>query len=162
MTESLSADDAVSICIQVEKNGLAFYRAAAKAADRAGMRALFEELAGMEEDHAGLFEQIRKDLKARKDGALDSRDKDLPLALKSAADSHVFVKGLDGAAAAKKCRTTRDLLEMALRFEKDSVVYFAALHSLVPAGLGGKDISVLVTEELKHITVLNDKIKEIY
>jgi rubrerythrin len=162
MSDFLSADEVVAIGIRVEKNGQAFYRAAAMAADQPLVKGLFNELAEMEGDHEGLFENLRKDLKAKTAGKLEDRDKDLSETLKSAADNHIFAKGLDGAAAAKKCKTARDLLEMALQFEKDSVIYFAALHDMVPEGPGKEDIGVLVTEELKHVTMLNKKIKEIW
>jgi hypothetical protein len=81
--------------------------------------------------------------------------------LKAAADNHVFVKGMDGAAAAASCKTTRDVLTTALQFEKDSVVYYSAMQRVVPEALGLGDIARLIDEELKHITILTGKMKEI-
>lgn len=162
MPDLMSADEIMAVCIKIEQNGYDFYAAAAKAAGTTGARKFFSDLADWENEHADMFKQLRKEIKDSTTYVDDKPGNDLPQSLKSVADSHVFNQDLDGASAAKRCKTPLDLLNLALQFEKDSVVFYAALHEMVPKGFGGEDIGRLVTEELKHITILNNKAKDYF
>ncbi len=75
--------------------------------------------------------------------------------LQVAADSHVFARSLDIPKLASQCKTPFEALNLALNFEKDSVVYYTTIKTAVAAHFGGEKIDTLINEELKHISLLN-------
>jgi len=160
MSHLLSADEVFGIGLEIEKNGMDFYTAAAEQTELPAAKKLFKELSEWEKQHVLIFENLRKGLKGRKAEDVYDPDEELSLYLKGAADNHVFVRGLTGAAAAAKCRNPRDVFDTALRFEKDSVVYYTAMQRALPAS-DGKSINALIDEELKHISILTEKAKGI-
>jgi len=54
----------------------------------------------------------------------------------------------------------KEVLRIALRKEKDSVIYFVALKAFVPTETGKKKIDDIIMEDLRHIAILNKSIKE--
>ncbi|MDD5678356.1 MAG: ferritin family protein [Kiritimatiellae bacterium] len=159
MSLIFNADEIFQIGVEIERNGKAFYQAAAKSAQTSETKKLFEELAKWESGHIIVFETLKNKLaeSARENTAFDP-DNEALLYLKAAADTHVFGRNANAEALAEECKTTRAALKMALGFEKDSVVVYANMRNLVPEKLGKPDIDKLLNEELQHISMLNDKI----
>jgi rubrerythrin len=160
MSQLLNADEIFAIGVEIEKNGMAFYTAAAEKTALPAAKKLFNELSDWEKKHVEIFENLRKALKGQKADDVYDPEGELSLYLKGAADNHVFVRGLTGAAAAAKCKNPREVFDTALQFEKDSVVYYTAMQRVLPAS-DGKSINALIDEELKHISILTGKAKEI-
>jgi len=65
MGYDFSADEVFQMAIQMEKNGAAFYRKAAEAADDAENKAFLLELADMEVEHEKTFTELRQQLTDR-------------------------------------------------------------------------------------------------
>ncbi len=84
---------------------------------------------------------------------------EVSLYLKGAADSHVFVRTLDVAALARTCASALEVLQVAMTFEKDSVVYYTAMKKVVSVNLGRNDIDRLIDEEMKHIAILDREMR---
>lgn len=155
MSYYLNADEIFQVGIEIEANGKAFYEAAAAAAPEPGVRALCRELAAWETKHIELFEALRRALPASaREGQVFDPDSEEHAYVKAAADDHVFVKNKDVGALVAKCRDGRELLDVAIGFEKDSVVFYAAMKNLVPPELAAQSIDALVEEELKHVAIL--------
>ena len=67
-------------------------------------------------------------------------DNDASKYFKAAADSHIFKKGMDVEHLLWELTDVADVFRMALRFEKDSVVLYQGMKSMVPEGLGRAEI----------------------
>jgi rubrerythrin len=52
-------------------------------------------------------------------------------------------------------------LDLAVNFEKDSVVFYTTMKKLVPENLGKGEIDALIDEEISHIFILTQKKKEL-
>jgi rubrerythrin len=158
MSISFNANEIFQIGVEIEKNGKAFYQAAAKSAKTAEAKKLFEELSRWESGHIAIFETLKNKLaaSAREETAFDP-DNEALLYLKAAADTHVFGQNANAEALAAECKTALATLKMALNFEKDSVVVYANMRNLVPEKLGKPDIDKLLNEELQHISQANRK-----
>ena len=50
--------------------------------------------------------------------------------------------------------TIKDILEIALNSEKESVVFYFGLKGLVPVKAGRDKVEAIIMEELNHITTL--------
>lgn len=156
MSYYMNADEILAVGAQVERNGKAFYEAAALGATDTAVASLCRELAAWEEHHVEIFEKLRRTLPelARDGGAFDPQD-EVQAYVKSAADNHIFLKNLDPVALAADCKTGRDILARAMEFEKDSVVFYSALKRVVPDAQGRDALDVLIDEELRHLQILS-------
>lgn len=160
MSLQFTAESIFEIGVQIEKNGKAFYQQAAETVSDAPLKALLLELAAWENGHITLFENLKAELPEtmREDNLFDP-DNEFFVYLQAAADSHVFVSTTDIAALVAGCSTPDAIFEMALRFEKDSVVYYTTMKEMVANNRGKQRIDTLIREELKHIDMLNKQRK---
>lgn len=152
MSYYMNVDEIFKVGVEIERNGKAFYQAAASAAKDAGLKKLCGELAAWETKHVELFEGLRRALpaEAREDGSFDPADEESQY-LRATADGHVFVKNKDVGALVARCTSPAALLDLAIEFEKDSVVFYSALKQLLPKAQG---LDALIDEELRHIGLL--------
>lgn len=156
MNFALNADELFKIGVEIEKNGRLFYDAAAKAVADPHAAKLFAELSSWEVKHVELFESLRKELpvEARAGDSFDPAS-DTGTYIKEAADNHIFVRSKDPAALGAACKTATEALDIALTFEKDSVVFYTAMKKLIPAHLGQASIDAIIEEEIRHVAILN-------
>jgi len=162
MSIDFNADEIFQLGIQIETNGKQFYETVAKNSLDPSLKRLFSELSKWESEHRQLFEKLRKALpdSARKETLFDP-DGEQSLYLKLMAESHVFLKNRDIASLASGCKTSAEALDLAIAFEKDSIVFFTTIKGIVPGHLGKDEIDLLINEEIKHISILAQKKKEL-
>ena len=162
MAFQFTAESIFEIGIQIEKNGKIFYQEVAQKTTDEGLKSLFLELAEWEDQHVDLFQCLLDDLpdSMRQDDIFDPDD-EMVSYLKAAADSHVFVATPDIAVVADEFGASPLLaLDMAIAFEKDSVVYYTSMRKVVAKHMGQEKIELLIEEELKHISILNARKKQ--
>lgn len=155
MSYEWNADELFQVGVEVEKNGREFYLAAEQKAPTPEFAKLCRELAHWEEAHIALFESLRAALppEAFEGGAFDP-DSETGAYVRATADGHVFRRGADVAAHVDRCKTPADFLDVALSFEKDSVVFYSAMKQVVAASQGRAKVDALIEEELRHIAIL--------
>lgn len=157
-----NANEVYEIGIEIEKNGKAFYEAAAAKMEDPDNKEFLKSLANWEDSHIALFTNLRDELAGKeKEENLFDPDNEAHLYLKAAADSHIFRKSLDIAKIVSGCKTPADILNMAVQFEKDSVVLYNTMMGLVPGNLGRDKVERIVHEELKHISMLHEKLEQL-
>lgn len=162
MSQVLNADELFKIGIQIEKNGQEFYLAAAAITNDPDQKKLFTELAEWESRHVSLFEKFRENLPAllKNDYAYDPENS-IHQYLKSVADNTIFVKNNNSEKTVASCKNAKEVLEKALTFEKESVVYYSSMKQIVPESLGKSEIDNLVIEELRHVGILTQEIQKL-
>jgi rubrerythrin len=150
-----NAREVFDIGVQIEANGKAFYEAAAKKTAETGMREFFRELAAWEATHIQLFTELRDALPAAAGNVplFDPND-EAAIYLQATADSHVFVKNKDMLGLVAGCKGPLDILEVAMTFEKDSVVFYTTMKKVVAKNLGQDTVDRLIDEEIRHIGLL--------
>ena len=159
MAKVFNADEVFAIGIQIEKNGKEFYSSAAKKTEDLRMKAFFSELAQWEEKHISLFESLKNSLpETIKQKDVFDPDNMIHLYLKAFADSKVFTKEQDMALEVEKAETPIDILNRALEFEKESVVFYSSIKEIVGDDLGKGEIDKLVHEELNHVGQITKEI----
>ncbi len=162
MSQLFNADEIFKIGIQIEKNGREFYLAAAEKSVDADLKKLFTELAGWESRHIILFEDFRSKLSAAiKNENVYDPENNIHLYLKSVADNTVFIKGSNKATDISSCKSAVEILEKALAFEKESVVFYSSMKAIVPDALGKSDVDKLVLEELFHVGLLTKEVNKL-
>lgn len=158
MALNFNAREIFDMGIQIEVNGKAFYEAAAKKVAEQSSREFFKELAAWESTHVALFTELRDALPA-KAGAADIFDPngEAEAYIRAAGDSHVFIKNVDIAGMVAGCKGPVEILDLALTFEKDSVVFYTGMKKVVAPNLGQDKVDRIIVEELKHIAMLTQR-----
>jgi rubrerythrin len=162
MSIDFNADEIFQLGIQIETNGKQFYETVAKNTLDLSVKVLFSELSKWESEHQQLFENLRKALpdSAKREILFDPQG-EFSLYMQAMADSHVFIKNKDIHGLASKRKTPQEALDLAVVFEKDSVVFFTTMKGVVPEHLGKDKIDLLINEEIKHISILTQKRREL-
>ena len=155
MSLLFTADEIFEMGVRIETNGKAFYEEAARKSAETAVREFFRELAAWEDQHIELFERLRAALPAdARQGSLFDPGSELGDYLAASADSHVFVRNADVGALVAACPTPVAIIDLALTFEKDSVVYYTTMKKVVPVNQGRDAVERLIDEEIAHIALL--------
>lgn len=155
MSIYLYADDIFRVGVQIETNGKLFYETAAKQTQETRAKELFKELADWENQHIELFEKLRLQLpETAKEENLFDPGSELEMYIEATADSHIFIKNKDIASLVSTLKTPREVLDLAITFEKDSVVFYSAMKKAIPESFGKGRMDTLINEEIKHIAML--------
>jgi rubrerythrin len=154
MPIDFSVDEVFEMAEQIERNGAKFYREAAQKTSDKAIQKMFVDLAAMEDGHLRIFQEMRKQLAAgEKEPMVFDPDNEASLYLQSMADSHGIEgrKNLMTKLTGKE--TTREIFEIAINAERNSIVFYTVLKGLVSAA--GKDkVEAIITEEVGHLAVL--------
>ena len=141
---------------QIERNGAAFYRNAAKGVSDPQSSDLLLNLAQMEDQHEKIFASLSTQLSENeKTSAVFDPDGEAVLYLRALADTRVFFE--------KKIDTgsMEAILKEALTAEKDSIVFYLGMKELVPEKAGKAKIDSIIKEEMGHIKLLGKKLVEL-
>ena len=162
MSIYFNADEIFEMGIQIETNGQKFYELVAKNTSETSVQKLFLDLSRWESSHIELFQKLRQRLPdSAKRGQIFDPNQELHLYIKATADSHVFLKNKDIPELASKCKTSLEALDLAIAFEKDSVVFYTTMKKLVPESLGKVEMDTLIDEEISHIFILTQKKRDL-
>ena len=156
MSLDFNADEILQMAQQIERNGLHFYRQAAKGIKNPGSSQLLLNLAAMEEVHERIFTRMRAELtEAEKKKKIFDPDDQATSYLRAWADVHVFNVQTDPADKLTGKEKAEDILRMAIGLEKDSIVFYLGMKEMVPERLGRGKIDGIIKEEMRHVTDLS-------
>jgi rubrerythrin len=161
MSFDFNADEIFQIGVQIETNGQKFYEMVSKNSSDPSVQNFFLDLSKWESEHIALFQKLRQRLPdSAKRGDLFDPNQEVHLYVKATAESHVFLKNKDIPELASKCKTPLEALDLALAFEKDSVVFYTTMKKMVPESLGKAEVDTLIDEEISHIFILMQEKKK--
>lgn len=147
------ASELVELAILVEKNGEQFYNSLRESAPDETARDVFSYLAGEETKHIGTFQALLQPLE--KHQPIETYPGEYEGYMKALADSHVFIRKNAGRSLAQQAATSHHAIEMAMRFEKDTILFFEAMRRFIPA-VEHKTVDKLIDEERRHIVRLKE------
>jgi len=131
MAEFFKAAEVVAAAVEIEKRGQAFYRRLAQAAQSDEVKRFFEYFAAEEARHESVFRGLARQVSPVELPAWSTQDEYADY-LRALLDSHtLFTPGL----AESLDDRGGDLawaLHLAMSFEKDSLLFFMEMISLVP------------------------------
>lgn len=161
MSIFFNADETFQMGLRIEVNGKEFYEAIAKKSSDGSIRQFFSDLSKWESEHIRFFNRLKETLpdSARRGSSFDP-GQELLLYLQATADSHVFLKNQNIDELASRCQSVKDALDLAITFEKDSVVFYTMMKKVTPEEFGKNEIDGLIDEEIGHIALLHQKKKE--
>jgi rubrerythrin len=152
---TFSADEIFEMAEEIERNAAGFYReAAGKTADK-NVQKLFTDLAAMEDGHCKIFQEMRKSLNPEdKESTTFDPNSEAILYLQAMADSHGTEGKIGRGEKLTGKESMKEIYQIAINAEKDSVVFYTALKETVPPGSGRDKVVEIIDEELGHLVML--------
>ncbi|NLK50624.1 MAG: ferritin family protein [Candidatus Cloacimonetes bacterium] len=156
-----SVNEIIEMAVQIERNGYAFYHEASKRKDLDdATKELIISLRDAELSHEKTFLNLRDELDLQ---VLElSGDWELVASyLKTIVDGRIFN---DEASAIKRATEAKDImgvLNNAIAFEKDTLLYFHAINDSITDERANKALRQIIHEEVSHVLALSDYKKQI-
>jgi len=154
MSDQFSIQEIIEIAIEIEKNGEAFYRTLAESANTARLRDLFKYLSEEEKKHKVRFEEILKSVGGYQISEIYYATEYMGY-MKALADERVFTKDVFAPDIVKSLQSSKEALDLAIGFEKDSIIFLHEMQDMVNEP-ERKTVQKLLDEEREHIRRLSE------
>ncbi len=156
MIYGFNASEVFQIAIDIEENGKRFYEKVMDLFDNPDVRALFASLAQEEVEHLKTFTELKAQLpKAAAKNTVWDPEHEMNRYLKMMADMHVFRSDLDVEGKLSRVKNLEDALNLGIRFEKDSIIFFLTMQDATEDKKGREFVGQLVCEEKDHLRKLS-------
>ena len=151
--------EALKMSVGMEREGLAFYSAAAESVSDEQLAATFRTLAAEEKKHLVTFEDMAGELaRAKTEEYWD--DPDVDAYVRAVVSQKVFPKPEGAAGAVAGMASVADALRFALGAEKDTVLFYSLCAESARGNEVRKAFYELVAEERKHVALLGRMLRE--
>lgn len=156
-----NAGEVFQIAVDIKENAISFYEKAGEALEDADVRKLFAGLAEEEKEHRRKLLEMRAKFppQALSPNVNDPQN-ELDAYLKAMADDHVFGSCDSLNRQMSSIKHAGDALRLAMRFEKDSLVFFFGLQDATCEGKDRDLLSLLMKEEHGHIQRLSLQLRK--
>ena len=155
MTVSYSLDKVLQLAELVETRGGAFYRQAAEREVRDECRQFFLMLAQQEDSHRRTFARFRAQLAGNTGDALAGTDNEAAIRyLQAVAGEFMFDEAQSAEDILTGEESTEDVLWMAVKREKDSIVLYLGVLDAVRAEEDKRTLQKILSEEQSHLAEL--------
>jgi rubrerythrin len=142
----------LKVAVMDEETGVAFYRSLASATRRPDVQSECIAIGKQEEAHAHRFRKMLDDL-----GDYTPQEEypgQYEAFLNALVESRAFPNAADAARRARAARSDAEAIDLAIRLEKDTLVFFAGLKpTLQPVHTGA--VEAVINEERRHLTDLS-------
>lgn len=146
MANIFSGSEIVQIGIQIEKNGRDFYNTLEEQSTNKKGKEIFRYLAGEEEKHIKVFEQILSS--AENYEPAEAYPGEYSNYMKALALESVFTQVGKGDELAKKVKSEKEAVEKGIGFEKDSIIFYEGMKKVVLGYTIGLVEQLIVQEQL--------------
>ena len=153
MAVFFSGSELLEIAMGIERNGMAFYQALADKTGKGDVKDAYNYLAGEEKKHLDTFQGMSDSLGQAK--PTETYTDEYMLYLKSLVDTTVFSNVTEAQQKAGKVVNESEALDIGIQAEKDSILFYSELQSLVRE----RDREVVINtldEEKKHLRQLSE------
>lgn len=154
MSVFFAGEEILEMAIRIEENGKAFYESLAKSAKEESLRRLFTYLAGEEKKHIAAFQGLRR-LSKETIITAPYEWEEAATYLKALADTKVFTDYSEGTALMKKAETPLGAIDVAISFEKESILFYDGMLDIVTEQ-GKKVVEEVIEQEKDHIRKLSE------
>lgn len=151
-----TAGEALEMALKIEENGEAFYNAIAERSEDAHLQALCENLAVQERAHHRTFERMLGEVKPAPHLPAEQYE-DYQAYLNAALDQSLFAGPDKALALAEKVEDPEEALQMAIGFEKDTMLFYYDLRDMVSES-DREAVSGIIREEKTHLRRLASKL----
>ncbi|MGC9453341.1 MAG: ferritin family protein [Phycisphaerae bacterium] len=153
MPEQFEVAELVKIGVEDERSGVAFYSRLADSAKDSGLRSIFADLAEQEKFHQKRFEDMLERLGGVK--TPEEYPGQYMAYLSALTSGRAFPDPAAAERAAENCGSDAEAVELASRYERDTLMLMNEMRPLV----GEKDrgtVDELIREEQTHLVTLSE------
>ncbi len=148
LKESFNSIEVLEMAKDIEKRGLEFYQFQARRTDNQEIEELFLKLAGDEQDHYERFEMLEQAVRDKTgEEAEYVYDEEVSAYLNSLVEFSVFPAEAE---VEEDFAGSREVIEMAIRAEKDSILFYSELLPYNKEETK-KVLNQLIKEEKQHL-----------
>ncbi|MCK9523360.1 MAG: ferritin family protein [Proteobacteria bacterium] len=158
MFAHFNANEILEIACQIERNGAAFYRAAAELASLSDVADILLDLAHMEDGHEQTFLRM-KSQSSQSTANVPDPDETAIAYLSAIAGNHVFTAGTHAADQFRPDTTAQEVLKLALQAEFAAIAFFQGLLEFMPTHLGPERLKAIIREEQEHVVLLSRQLR---
>jgi len=151
------ANEVAQAAVEIERKGQAFYRNVANAATAQAARDLFTFMAGEEAKHEAVFQALKNRLGEIEMPAYSNAD-EYQEYLEALIDSHALFHGGIAERLASEASDMVTAVNIALSFEKDTLLFFLEMKELVP-DTEKPLVQQCIEEERSHMRMLRGLLK---
>ena len=142
-----SGQEIIEIAVRIEENGNEFYNNAAEMVTGTNdTRSLFLDLAEKELMHIAIFQKLADKFDTE---SFDFQGGDSSDYVNNLAETHIFGKPDSGKNLAKTVKTPKEALEIAYKFENDSVTFYTELVKYARSD-SKRLVQQIIEEEKEH------------
>jgi rubrerythrin len=160
MTVTFNAFEVFEIAEQIERNGTNFYIRAAELFDDPDTCQMFLRLAEWEKEHEQTFAKMKQRLSEQCRQPSTPGPDDLLPDPRVMAGLAVFGIRSNPAEELRGRQNKTDIIRRAVEKEKDSIVFYHGLKEFVPANADKGKIDDIIKEEMRHIVILDQLLKQ--
>ncbi len=158
MSISFSGSELINIAIGIEGRGIVFYDVMAKSTKNDAAREVFNYLADMERGHIEIFKAMLGE--ADKYRFQTEDDEQYGAYLKALVDSAIFSDDLVTSEMAAQAESDSAALELAIRAEKDSILFYYEMKEVMPQRAQAT-VNKIIAEEKSHLRQLSELKKKL-
>jgi rubrerythrin len=157
----LNSYEVLAIAVQVERNGIEFYRKSARLFHGSAVGGLFQQLLEWEQAHADSFSRMMEEASNRswQKGTYSPHRVAMPDSLMLAGLA-VFGIHPDPREHFTGNETREEVLRVAISKEKDSVVFYTGLKGFVSDPDDQATVDEVIHEEMHHVRVLSQALEQ--
>ena len=153
MSVIFSGDEIIEMAVRTEATGFDFYTLAKENAKSAELKDLFNYLAEEELKHKAIYEEMT-DVIVEPAQGLPVDWNEVGEYVQAMVDSSFFLGGDKNINLAAKAKDDKEVVDFALGFEKDTLLYFYQLRDLVKS-VNKPVIEKIIKQEQLHIQKLS-------
>jgi rubrerythrin len=144
---------------EIERNGAKFYRQAAAGTKDASTKKFLTDMAVMEDGHLDIFQKMRQQLTdSDKVPVTYDPENQAALYLQSMADARGYEGKISPSIELTGKESLEDVLSIAINAERNSVVFYVGLKTLVKSDTSKAQVDKIIGEERAHIATLQKKL----
>ncbi len=149
----LTGKELLDTAVNIEKAGAAFYETMVGCARSPKAQTAFKYLADQEKSHIEAYQKMLGSL--TDSPPPESYTEEYDRYLKSLADSGVFSSEKEACSLAEKAASDAEGIDLGIRAEKDSILFYTELQNLVRRA-DAKVVSSIIDEERSHLKRLSE------
>ncbi|MFW5733840.1 MAG: ferritin-like domain-containing protein [Oceanidesulfovibrio sp.] len=151
------ANEVAQAAVEIERKGQSFYRNVANATQSDAARELFIFMAGEEAKHEAVFQSL-KDRLGEIEMPAYSNASEYQEYLEALIESHALFNGGVAEKLAAEASDLKSAVDIALSFEKDTLLFFMEMKELVPQNERPL-VQQCIDEERSHMRMLRGLLK---
>jgi len=151
MSARFTVSEIVTMAVEAEKNGFAFYQAMANRAIDEKTRNIFAFLAEEEAEHENTFQQLLNNLSPIEMSHTDEAE--YCNYLNAFTSTRIFNASVDIDQLVQSITSDIEAVDIALNIEKESILFYYELREQ-EGGEGRESIDEIIREEKNHLTRL--------